>query len=112
MPAGLIGLLFATVATLVGTQLKGVNPAVLFTNFPAIFIVVLGATGATMASFEFSATTNVFKAIVRALMGKGIEDSPAKITTLVEFARKARGEGLLALSQAYYEALLGKATSY
>jgi chemotaxis protein MotA len=97
MPAGLIGLLFATVATLVGTQLKGVNPVVLFTNFPAIFIVVLGATGATMASFEFSATTNVFKAIVRALMGKGIEDSPEKIATLVEFARKARGEGLLAL---------------
>lgn len=97
MPAGLIGLLFATVATLVGTQLKGVNPVILFTNFPAIFIVVLGATGATMASFEFSATTNVFKAIVRALMGKGIEDSPEKITTLVEFARKARGEGLLAL---------------
>jgi chemotaxis protein MotA len=30
-------------------------------------------------------------------MGKGIEDSPEKIATLVEFARKARGEGLLAL---------------
>ncbi|MEX1107057.1 MAG: motility protein A [Ilumatobacteraceae bacterium] len=97
MPAGLIGLLVATVATLVGTQMKGVNPAVLFTNLPALFIVLVGSTGATIASFEFSVTTNVFKAIMRALMGKGIDDAPAKINTLVEFARKARGEGLLAL---------------
>lgn len=97
MPAALVGLVFCTVATLVGTQMKGVNPAVLFTNFPALFIVLLGAAGATIASFEFTATTNVIKAIVRTLTAKGIEDAPDKIATLVEFARKARGEGLLAL---------------
>jgi len=97
MPAALVGLLFCTVVTLLGSQLKGVNPAVLFTNIPALFIVILGALGATMASFEFQATTGVIKAIIRNLTAKGIEDAPQKIETLVTFARKARGEGLLAL---------------
>jgi chemotaxis protein MotA len=97
MPAALVGLLFCTVATLLGTQLKGVSPVILFTNFPALFIVLLGALGATMASFEFSATTGVIKAIVRTLTAKGIEEAPQTIETLVTYARKARGEGLLAL---------------
>ncbi len=51
-----------------------------------------------MASYEFTATTGVFSAILKALMGKDKPiDSEKTITTLVEFARKARGEGLLAL---------------
>jgi chemotaxis protein MotA len=97
MPAGLVGLIFCTVATLFGTQMKGVNPVMLFTNFPALFIVMFGAIGATMASFEFPVTTGAIKAIMKALLGKGIDDAPEKIAILVDFARKARGEGLLAL---------------
>lgn len=97
MPATLVGLVIALIATLFGSQVKGVNPVILVTNVAAILIVVVGALGATMASFELKATTGVFKAIMKAVLGKDPKPGVESIQILVEFARKARSEGLLAL---------------
>ncbi len=97
MPATLVGLIVALVATLAGSNFKGVNPVILVTNVAAILIVCVGALGATMASFELKATTGVFKAILKATLGKDPKPGIETINTLVDFARKARSEGLLAL---------------
>lgn len=98
MPATLVGLVVALVLTMLGAQTHHVSPVFLVSNVTALLIVPGGALGATMASYEFTATTGVFKAIMKALLGKDQPiDSEKTIKTLVEFARKARGEGLLAL---------------
>lgn len=98
MPATLVGLILALVLTLFGAQTHHVSPVFLIVNVTALLIVPGGALGATMASYEFTATTGVFKAIMKAVLGKDQPiDAEKTIKTLVEFARKARGEGLLAL---------------
>jgi chemotaxis protein MotA len=98
MPATLVGLVVALFLTMFGAQTHHVSPVFLVSNITALLIVPGGALGATMASYEFTATTGVFKAIMKALLGKDEPiDAEATIKTLVEFARKARGEGLLAL---------------
>ena len=98
MPATLVGLILALVLTMLGAQTHHVSPVFLVSNVTALLIVPGGALGATMASYEFTATTGVFKAIMKAMLGKDQPiDSEKTIKTLVEFARKARGEGLLAL---------------
>ena len=97
MPATLVGLLVALVCVLAGATTHGVSPVFLVSNVTALLIVPGGALGATMASYEFTATTGVFKAIMKAVLGKDPEPGVDTIKQLVEFARKARGEGLLAL---------------
>ncbi len=97
MKATLIGLIVALIGTIVGGFVKGVNPVMLITNVPAIMIVLVGALGATMASFEMAATSNVFKAIMKAVFPKPTPDPADSLTTLVAFANRARHEGLLAL---------------
>jgi flagellar motor component MotA len=52
----LMGLIIALIGVLIGSFFKGVNPVLLITNIPAILIVIIGALGATMASFEMAAT--------------------------------------------------------
>jgi len=97
MPATLVGLIVAMVGVFVGAITHGVSPVFLVSNVTALLIVFLGALGATMASFELPATTGVFKAIMIAMFPKTGGTPTATISKLVEFARKARHEGLLAL---------------
>ena len=97
MPATLVGLVVALVATFGGAVTHHVSPVFLVANITALLIVVGGALGATMASSEMAATSSVFKAIMKAIKGKGIPDSAQNITRLVAFAKKARHDGLLSL---------------
>ena len=98
MPATLVGLIVALLMVMVGAQTHHVSPVFLVSNVTALLIVIGGGLGATIASFEFTATTGVFKAIMRAVLGKDRPiDSGETIRTLVDFARKSRAEGLLAL---------------
>ena len=84
MPATLVGILVALVAVMLGAQTHHVSPVFLVSNITAILIVIGGALGATMASFEFSATTGVFKSIMKAVLGKDTPmDSTETIKTLV-----------------------------
>ena len=97
MPSTLVGLVVAFVLVMLGSVMHHVSPVYLLTNVVSLLIVLGGALGATMACFELPVTTGVFKAIMQALLPKPISDGPSTIKTLVEFARKARQEGLLSL---------------
>jgi chemotaxis protein MotA len=97
MKATLIGLILALIGVVVGGLFKGVSPIILITNVPALFIVILGALGATMASFEMRATTGVMKAIMRAILPKALPDPATSLERLVDFANRARRDGILSL---------------
>jgi chemotaxis protein MotA len=97
MPATLVGIVVALACVMLGALTHGVSPVFLVSNVTALLIVIGGALGATMASFEISATAGVFKAILKALLPKAMPDGAVNIGILVEFARKARHEGLLSL---------------
>ena len=97
MKATLIGLIIALVGVIVGGQVKGVSPVVLITNVPAIMIVIVGALGATMASFEMKVTSNAFKAIIRVVLPKPEPDPADSLELIVDYANRARHEGILSL---------------
>jgi chemotaxis protein MotA len=97
VPATLVGILLALGCVMMGALTHGVSPVFLVSNITALLIVVGGALGATMASFEVSATSGVFKAIGKAMFPKDLPDGSVSIGLLVTFARKARHDGLLSL---------------
>ena len=97
MKATLIGLVVALIGVVVGGLFKGVSPVLLITNVPALLIVIVGALGATVASFEMKVTSSVFKAIMRAIFPKPLPDPAESLSRLVEFANKSRHEGILSL---------------
>ncbi len=97
MKATPIGLFIALFGVVVGGIFKGVSPIILITNVPALFIVIVGALGATMASFDMKDTTGVISAIMRAMFPKAEMDPADRLTTLVRFATSARHDGILSL---------------
>lgn len=97
MPATLVGLIVTIIGVFVGAITHHVSPVFLISNVTALLVVIVGALGATMASFELEATTGVFKSIMVTLFPKSGPSPADTINRLVEFARKARHEGLLAL---------------
>ena len=97
MKATLIGLIVALLGTILGGFFKGVNPVMLVTNVPAILIVLVGALGATMASFEMKATSSVFKAIMKAIFPKPLPDPAETLKRIVGYANRTRQEGILSL---------------
>jgi chemotaxis protein MotA len=97
MKSTLMGLVLALIGVFVGSFFKGVNPVILVTNVPAIMIVIVGGVGATMASFEMAVTSNVFRAIMKAIMPKAELEPAERLKKLVEFATRARHEGILSL---------------
>ncbi len=97
MKATPLGLFVALIGVVVGGFFKGVNPVVLITNVPALLIVIIGALGATGASFEMKATSNVFSAIMRAIFPKAELAPTERLRTLVDLAGRARHEGILSL---------------
>jgi chemotaxis protein MotA len=97
MPATLVGLIVALACVMLGALTHAVSPVFLLSNITALLIVIGGALGATMASFDMSATSRVFKAIKQAMMPKPLPDAAETLKLLVTFARKSRHEGLLSL---------------
>lgn len=97
MKATPIGLFIAAFGVIVGGIFKGVSPIILITNVPALFIVIVGAMGATMASFDMKDTTKVMGAIMRAMFPKAEMPAADRLTKIVEFATMARHDGILSL---------------
>ncbi len=97
MKSTLVGLVLALIGVFVGCFFKGVNPVMLITNIPAILIVMVGGVGATMASFEMAATSNVMKAIMKAIFPKPEVEPAERLRLIVDFATRARHEGILSL---------------
>lgn len=97
-PGTLAGIGLALAAVFGSMVLEGGNPAALIE--PSAMILVFGGTfGAAMAGFLLKDTTGIVGVIKHALLGKTHESDEA-VNTLVDFAQKARREGLLALEDA------------
>jgi chemotaxis protein MotA len=70
----------------------------IFINIPSLMITVGGTIGATLINFPMPKVIGVMKVVKKAFFHK--ESSPERtIATLVEFARIARREGVLALEE-------------
>ncbi len=90
----LIGLPVVFVGVFVGAILKGADPVALFTNVPAILIVVIGATGASLlASPMKEAKFGTFGKVMKGATFPSVD----VITKLVAMTNTARTGGLLAL---------------
>ena len=68
----------------------------LFINIPALMIVVGGTLGATMINYPVKDVLGVFKVVKKALFAKKISVTQL-IKRFVDFAKKSRKEGILAL---------------
>ena len=68
----------------------------LFINIPALMIVVGGTLGATMINYPVKDVLGVFKVVKKALFAKKISVT-GLIKRFVDFAKKSRKEGILAL---------------
>ncbi len=91
----MIGILIAVAAVIITFLLKGVSPVILI-NLPSIFIVIVGSTGAVIASFgmdNFKRVPKLFGLAVKPYKGNAV----ATRIQLVEYAARARREGLLSL---------------
>ncbi len=97
MKSTLVGLIVALIGVFIGALTHGVSPLFFLTNVTAILIVIVGGAGATIASFEMAATTNVFKAMMKAIFPKAEVEPAERLTKIVEFATRARHEGILSL---------------
>jgi len=91
----MIGVIVGLAAVMLTFVLKGVSPTILI-NMPSIMIVLVGTSGATIASVGLSQFKRFPKLLMLGL--KGIKVDPVGMRDqLVGFAEKARRDGLLAL---------------
>jgi chemotaxis protein MotA len=96
-PASLIGLLLILFGVFVGSVLKGVSPAAYFGVPAALLIVIVASIGAAMLSNAMADVKNMGKALLKAFKPGDTGDPSSSIDTIVQFAERARREGLLAL---------------
>jgi chemotaxis protein MotA len=97
-PATMAGIALALGAVFGSMLMEGGNPAALILP-PAMFLVFVGTFGVAMASGLMKDFTGAMAALKDAMM-HAPHDSEESIKTVVEFADKARREGLLALEEA------------
>ncbi len=92
----LIGLIVGI--TLIGGAIILEGDAYMYVSMVSLMIVLGGTLAATMVSFSLGEVANVFRLLKVAFLGKKAD--PDETTyTLVDFAEKARREGLLALEE-------------
>jgi chemotaxis protein MotA len=100
-PATLIGIVLAFAAIMISMVMEGGNPASILLP-PALLLVFVGTFAVSMAGSTLKDTIGSLKAMVKAFTGK-ITDPEQSIKTVVDFADRARREGLLALEEAAKE---------
>jgi chemotaxis protein MotA len=94
-PATLVGIAIALGAVLVSMIMEGGNPASILLP-PAMLLVFGGTFGVAMAGGLLKDATGVVGALKNALLAKR-HDPGTSIATVVDFAERARREGLLSL---------------
>jgi chemotaxis protein MotA len=97
MPGPLLGIIVALVAILLGNALEGGHMASIVGG-PAALIVVGGTIGAVMVQYPLSTLTGALKAAA-ATFKKPKESPEALLETLVDYANRARRDGILALEK-------------
>ena len=93
-----VGIGIAMFGLLGGNVMEGGNPMALI-NIPAAMIIFIGTFGVTLASTsmeQFKAVPALYKKAV----STPVPDYRAEVDRLVDFAERARREGLLALDDA------------
>lgn len=93
----MIGILIGLSAVIITFVLKGVSPAILI-NLPSIFIVIVGSSGAVIASFGLDNFKRVPKLLGIATKGYKSKAVETRVQ-LVEFTERARRAGLLDLEK-------------
>lgn len=99
--ATILGLVLAWGALLGCLILEGGNLASLV-NIPAFVLVVLGTLGATITGTSMKTLTSI-PGILRSTLKGSAMDPAGLIGSMVDFARKARREGVLSLEAAVQE---------
>jgi chemotaxis protein MotA len=90
-----IGIGVAMMSIITATQFEGTPPMAFF-NIPAYLVVLGGTLGATMASTTMDQIKKI-PLLYKLSFSPPELDFRGRVTTLVEFAERARREGLLAL---------------
>ncbi|HYH02625.1 MAG TPA: MotA/TolQ/ExbB proton channel family protein, partial [Bacillota bacterium] len=72
------------------------SPLTAFIDIPSVFITIGGSTAAMLVNYSFAQFISAFKALGLVFKSKPI-DTGLILNQIVEFAKKARREGLLAL---------------
>ena len=99
-PITLVGIGLAVGATVGAMVMGGIDPVGVFLASPSSIILVVGGTiGATLASGSMQEATGFVKVLVKAVMPPKVPDSTETIQTVLEFADRARRDGLLALEE-------------
>lgn len=90
----IIGLPIAIIGVFVGAIMKGADPVMLFTNVPALLIVIVGSIGAALLSTPMKeAKFGTFSKVMK----RSEFPTEATITQLVSMTNTARTGGLLSL---------------
>jgi chemotaxis protein MotA len=92
-----VGFVLTLIGVIVALIMKGISPMYIFSIPAAMMIVIVCATGATMMSFKLADTTGLFKVIMKVFLPGADLDKVGGIRKIVEFAGKARRDGILAL---------------
>lgn len=95
--ASLIGVILMIIGVFVGAILKGADPVMLFTNIPAMLIVVVGTMGVTMQSHTMKENIAALKSAMKVFMPGKAQDPQAIVEKLVTYAGTARSEGMIGL---------------
>lgn len=93
----LVGFILCIIGVIGALIMKGIPPMYIFSIPAAMMIVLVCSIGATMMSFKLADTTGVFKVIMKVFMPGAPLDKTGGIRKVVEFAGKARRDGILAL---------------
>jgi len=91
----LLGLVVAWGAVLVSVMIEGGNLSSLW-NLPAFLIVVGGTIGATIVGLPLGRAREVPNILIQAFIGRRV-DSSGVMAVLLDFIRRARRDGILAL---------------
>jgi len=97
MGGPVIGIVVAIVLILLGNVIEGGHLGALI-NVPALLIVCGGTLGAVMVQYPMSTLTGAFKAAA-GTMKKSPLDGHKLLEELVDYANKARRDGILALEK-------------
>lgn len=89
----IIGLGLVVVSILLGEGVSGFKP---FLNYEAALIVLGGTVSAIFVNYPMSQVFGVFR-VLKKVLTAGAEDTSEIVTTFVNFAKKGRTEGFLAL---------------
>lgn len=96
----LAGFILVIIGVFVGLIIKGADPVALFTNVPALLIVLVGSLGAVMLSHTWEESMAALKAALKVFKPSARPDPKVTVQRMVQVAGDARSQGILALEQA------------